>query len=54
MGGGPGTPGPSGRPGGWPTRFDVWSPLVLDLVLVAAVVALFALVSAVATGVEKL
>jgi hypothetical protein len=36
------------------TRFDVWSPLVLDLVFVAAVVALFALVSAVAAGVEKL
>ncbi|HEY0238991.1 MAG TPA: hypothetical protein VGC37_10105 [Friedmanniella sp.] len=36
------------------TRFDVWSPLVLDLVFLAAVVALFALVGAVAAGVDTL
>ncbi|WP_158609649.1 hypothetical protein [Cellulomonas triticagri] len=36
------------------TRCDVRSPLVLDLVFVAAVVALFALVGAVAAGVERL
>lgn len=42
------------HPGPTSTWFDVWSPPVLDLVLVAAVVALFALVGAVAAGVEKL
>lgn len=57
MGDGPGTdPGPPARrpPG---TDVDVVRRLespVLDLVLVAAVVALFALVSAVAAGVERL
>ena len=51
---GPGTTGPVAPPGRAGDQSDVWSPLVLDLVLVAAVVALFALVGAVAAGVEKL
>jgi hypothetical protein len=57
MGHGPGNrPGSAGRapPRAPPARFDVWSPPVLDLVFVAAAVALFALVSAVAAGVERL
>lgn len=39
---------------GGSTRYDPWSVPVLDLVFLATVVALFALVSALAAGVEKL
>lgn len=55
MGRGPVIAGPvEPRSLGSPTRYEPWSVPVLDLVFLATVVALFALVSALATGVEKL
>lgn len=55
MGDGPPREGCRGcRPAGAARTFHVGSLLVLDLVFVLGVLALFALVSAVAAGVEKL
>ncbi|MBD3777636.1 MULTISPECIES: hypothetical protein [unclassified Cellulomonas] len=53
MGDGPALAGVAARPSAGAAPSE-GSPLVLDLVVVAAVVVLFALVGAVASGVERL